>query len=184
LADQLKNLGPAGKVLVGAIVSAAMLGTGLWFERSDRYRILARAAIGGGWALLFFVTYAAYHVPAAHVLASQGIDLVLMLLVAAAMVWNTLRYRSQVVTGLAFLLAFLTVTISHVSVYSLSAGVILAAGLVFIAGRMQWFELEIFGVLARCLNHFLWLRPIIEAMHVYRDLLLYFAASASILCFS
>jgi len=51
LAYQLKNLGPAGKVLVGAIISAAMLGTGLWFERSDRYRILARAAIGGGWAL-------------------------------------------------------------------------------------------------------------------------------------
>ena len=181
LAYQLKNLGPAGKVLVGAIISAAMLGTGLWFERSDRYRILARAAIGGGWALLFFVTYAAYHVPAAHVLASQGIDLVLMLLVAAAMVWNTLRYRSQVVTGLAFLLAFLTVTISHVSVYSLSAGVILAAGLVVIAGRMQWFELEIFGILASYLNHFLWLRPIIEPMHGHRHPFPEFAASAAIL---
>jgi len=181
LAYQLKNLGPFGKVLVGAIVSAAMLGTGLWFERSDRYRILARAAIGGGWALLFFVTYAAYHVPAAHVLASQGIDLVLMLLVAAAMVWNTLRYRSQAVTGLAFLLAFLTVTISHVSVYSLSAGVILAAGLVVIAGRMQWFELEIFGILASYLNHFLWLRPIIEPMHGHRHPFPEFAASAAIL---
>src|SRR5207245_958973 len=181
LAYQLKNLGPAGKVLVGAIISAAMLGTGLWFERSDRYRILARAAIGGGWALLFFVTYAAYHVPAAHVLASQGIDLVLMLLVAAAMVWNTLRYRSQVVTGLAFLLAFLTVTISHVSVYSLSAGVILAAGLVVIAGRMQWFELEIFGILASYLNHYLWLRPVIEPMHGHRHPFPEFAASAGIL---
>jgi hypothetical protein len=181
LAYQLKNLGPAGKVLVGIVVSAAMLGMGLWFERSDRYRILARAGIGGGWALLFFVTYAAYHVPAAHVLASQGVDLALMLLVAAAMVWNTLHYRSQVVTGLAFLLAFLTVAISHVSVYSLSAGVILAAGLVVIAGRMQWFELEIFGILASYLNHFLGLRPIIEAMHGQRHPFPEFAASASLL---
>jgi len=181
LAYQLKNLGPAGKVLVGIIVSAGMLGAGLWFERNDRYRILARAGIGGGWALLFFVTYAAYHVPAAHVLSSQAVDLVLMLVVAAAMVWNTLRYRSQVVTGLAFLLAFLTVTISHVSVYSLSAGVVLAAGLVVIAGRMQWFELEIFGILASYLNHYLWLRPIIEPMHGKRHPFPEFAASAGIL---
>src|SRR5437868_3901287 len=104
LAYQLKNLGPAGKVLVGAIISAAMLGTGLWFERSDRYRILGRAAVGGGWVLLFSVTSAAYHGRAAHLLASHGIDLVLLLLVGAAVVWNPLRYRSQVVTGLAFLL--------------------------------------------------------------------------------
>src|SRR5207245_1403761 len=104
-----------------------------------------------------------------------------MLVVAAAMVWNTLRYRSQVVTGLAFLLAFLTVTFSHVSVYSLSAGVILAAGLVVIAGRMQWFELEIFGILASYLNHFLWLRPIIEPMHGHRHPFPELAASAAIL---
>src|SRR5207249_5518591 len=80
-----------------------------------------------------------------------------------------------------FLLAFLTVPISHVSVYSLSAGVILAAGLVVIAGRMQWFELEIFGILASYMNHFLWLRPIIEPMHGHRHPFPEFAASAAIL---
>ena len=45
--------------------------------------------------LLFFTTYAMYHVQAAHVLSSQGLDLILMLAVAAGMVWHTLRYRSQ-----------------------------------------------------------------------------------------
>src|SRR5213592_2640706 len=69
----------------------------------------------------------------------------------------------------------------HVSVYSLSAGVILAAGLVVIAGRMQWFELEIFGILASYLNHYLWLRPVIEPMHGHRHPFPEFAASAAIL---
>ncbi len=164
LAYQLKTLGPAGKVLVGFVTSAVMLGAGIWFDRKERYRILARAGIGGGWALAFFTTYAMYHVPAAQVLSSQPLDLVLMLVVAATMVLHTLRYRSQVVTGLAFLLAFLTVSISHSNVYSLSAGAVLAAGLVVIVLRMQWFELEIFGILASYLNHYLWLRPIIEPM--------------------
>jgi hypothetical protein len=122
-----------------------------------------------------------YHVPAAHVLSSQPLDLVLMLAVAAAMVTHTLRYQSQVVTGLAFLLAFLTVTISHSNVYSLSAGAVLAAGLVVIVGRLQWFELEVFGILASYLNHYLWLRPIIAPMHGKRHPFPEFVASAGIL---
>jgi hypothetical protein len=181
LAYQLKTLGPAGKVLVGYIVSATMLGAGVWFERKEKYRILARAGIGGGWALLFFVTYAMYHVPAAHVLESQTLDLVLMLIVAAAMVLHTLRYRSQVVTTLAFLLAFLTVSISHSNVYSLSAGAVLAAGLVVVVIRMQWLELEIFGIAASYLNHYLWLRPIIEPMNGHHHPFPEFKASAGIL---
>jgi uncharacterized membrane protein len=182
LVYQLRTLGPAGKVLVGYAVSAFLLGAGLWLERGERYRVLARAGIGGGWALLFFTSYAIYHVPATHLIDSQILDLVLMLIVAAAMVWHTLRYQSQVVTGLAFLLAFLTVTISHETVYSLSAGGVLAAALVVIVGRMQWFELEIFGILASYFNHYLWLRPIIEAMNGHRKPFPEFAASAGILC--
>jgi uncharacterized membrane protein len=181
LAYQVKTLGPAGKVLVGFATGGVMLGVGIWFDRRERYRILARAGIGGGWALLFFTTYAMYHVPAAQVLSSQAADLVLMLAVAAAMVAHTLRYRSQVVTGLAFLLAFLTVTISHSNVYSLSAGAVLAAGMVVIVGRMQWFELEVFGILASYLNHYLWLRPIVEPMQGKRHPFPEFAASAGIL---
>ena len=181
LAYQLKTLGPAGKVLVGFVTAAVMLGVGIWVDRKERYRILARAGIGGGWALLFFTTYAMYHVPAARILSSQAVDLVLMPVVAAAMVVHTLRYRSQVVTGLAFLLAFLTVAISHSNVYSLSAGAVLAAGLVVIVGRMRWFELEVFGILASYLNHYLWLRLIIEPMHGKRHPFPEFAASAGIL---
>lgn len=181
LAYQLKTLGPVGKVLVGYVVSGALLGVGVWMERHNRYQILARTGIGGGWALLFFTTYAMYHVPATQVLNSQIVDLLLMFVVAAVMVWHTLRYRSQVVTGLAFLLASLTVTISHSNVYSLSAGAILAAGLVVIVGRMQWFELEVVGILASYLNHYLWLRPIIEPMEGHHRPFPQFAASAGIL---
>lgn len=181
LAYQLKALGPAGKVLVGFVTAAVMLGGGIWFDRGERYRILARAGIGGGWALAFFTTYAMYHVPAARVLSSQPLDLVLMLAVAAGMVAHTLRYRSQVVTGLAFLLAFLTVAISHSNVYSLSAGAVLAAALVVIVLRMNWFELEILGIVASYFNHYLWLRPIIEPMHGKRHPFPEFVASAGIL---
>src|SRR5579872_551979 len=183
LAYQLRTMGPQGKVLVGFVTAAVMLGAGIWGERNDRYRIIARAGIGGGWALLFFTTYAMYHVPAAHVVDSQPFDLLLMLAVAAAMVLHTLRYRSQVVTGLAFLLAFSTVTISHVNVYSLAASAVLALGLVAIVLPMRWYEMELFGIVATFGNHFVWLRPIIEPMGQHHRPFPEFFASAGLLAF-
>jgi hypothetical protein len=181
LAYQLRQVGPAGKVLVGVLVSAVLLGGGIFLERKKGFAILGRAGIGGGWALAFFVAYATYHVPAARIFSSQAPSLLFMLVIAAGMVLHTLRYRSQVVTGLAFLLAFSTLTVSQVTVYSLVAGAILALGLVVIVGRMQWFELEIFGIAAAYLNHWWWLRRIIEPMGEHKHKFPEFFASAGIL---
>ena len=113
LAMEIADWGPAGKVLCGFAVSVTLLVGGVWLERKAMYRVFARAGIGGGWALLFFTTFAMHHIPAARVLQSLVVDLVLMLLVAAGMVAHSLRYNSQTVTGLAFLLGFATLLTSH-----------------------------------------------------------------------
>jgi hypothetical protein len=153
----LVAMGPGARVALLYAAAATILGGGIWLERRERYRIVGRGGIGGGWALLFFTTYAMHHVPAMTVIASNTLNCVLMLIVAIAMVGHTLRYRSQLVTGLAFLLASSTVALSQDNVYSLVAGVILALGIVAIALLMQWYELEIFGILASFANHFYWL---------------------------
>ena len=183
LGYEWRQMGPAGKIILGYLVSGVLLGGGFFLERRERYRMFARAAIGGGWAMLYATTYAMHHVPAARVLPSQATDLILLLIVAAVMVLHTLRYRSQVVTGLALLLGFITVTISHNNVYSLTASAILALALVAIVRRMRWFELEIFGILAAYLNHFFWLRPIIGPMGKHHHMFPEFRASAGLLCF-
>jgi hypothetical protein len=153
----LLSMGPGQRVALIYAVSAAMLSAGIWLEKKERYRLLGRAGIGGGWALLFFTSYAVHHVAAMAVLASSTADCILMLAVAIGMVAHTLRYKSQVVTGLAFLLAFSTVALSQNSVYALSSGVILALGIAAIGLRMRWYELEVFGILATYANHFYWL---------------------------
>ncbi len=83
-----------------------------------------------------------------NVVPSNAVDCVLMFVVAVAMVAHTFGYRSQLVTGLAFLLAFSTIALSQDTVYALVAGVILALGIALIALRMSWFELEVFGIIA------------------------------------
>ena len=161
---QLRTLGPGGKDLVGFVVAAAMLGAGIRYERREQWRVLARAGIGGGWALAFFVAYAMRHVQAARVLDSNTGDLALLLLVGAGMVAHTLKYRSQTVTGLAFLLAFLTVNANRGDLAGLCANVVLVIAITLIALRLRWYELEVFGIVAAFLTHYYWLRPIIQPL--------------------
>jgi len=154
---KFSTLGAAGKAAISFMAAVAMLIGGVLFERRESYRLLGRTLIGGGWALLFFSSYGIQHVAAMRILDSLTVDSLLMLLVAVAMGAHTLRYRSQLVTGMAFLLAYTTVALSHDTVYSLSAGVFLAIGLVLIVLKMSWFELEVFGILSSYLNHLYWL---------------------------
>jgi len=153
----LISMGPGARVALIYAAAGVLLGGGIRLEGEERYHLVGRTGIGGGWALLFFTTYAMYHVPAMTVMSSNTLNCLLMLVVAIAMVAHTLRYKSQLVTGLAFLLAFSTIALSQDSVYALTAGVILAFGIVAIALRMRWYELEVFGILASFGNHFYWL---------------------------
>ncbi|MGB8261883.1 MAG: DUF2339 domain-containing protein, partial [Terracidiphilus sp.] len=164
---KLPSMTPAGKVLTGFLVSFAFLGGGVWLERRETYRLFARAGIGGGWALAFFTTFALYHVPAARVLDSLAADLVLMMLVAAGMVAHSLVYRSQAVTGLAFLLGFATLLTSHLEAaqgtvaFSLIASAVLALALVVVTTRRHWVWLELAGLAAVYLTHALWLSNVL-----------------------
>jgi len=158
---ELGTLGPLGKAGISYFTALFLLIGGIALEKREQYRLIGRGGIGGGWALLFFTTYAIYYVEAMRVIPNDlpwlTVDCVLMLLVAVAMALHTLRYRSQFVTGLAFLLGYFTVALSQNSVYSLSAGLFLAIGLVSIVLKMGWFELEVFGILSTYLTHLYWL---------------------------
>jgi Predicted membrane protein (DUF2339) len=158
---ELGALGPLGRAGISYFSAILLLVGGIALEKRETYRPLGRTGIGGGWALLFFSTYGIYHVGAMRLFAPDlawlTADCELMLLVAVAMALHTLRYRSQFVTGLAFFLGYFTVSLSENSVYSLSAGVFLAIGLVSIVLKMGWFELEVFGLLSTYLTHLYWL---------------------------
>jgi hypothetical protein len=171
LAYKLQTWGPGGKVLCGFAVSIALLGGGVWIERKPTYRIFARGGIGGGWALAYFTTYAMYHLQAARIVDSLPVDLVLMMLVAAGMVGHSLRYRSQTVTALAFMLGFATLLTSHVEeptqtvVFSLAASAILAIALVVVTTIRHWAVLELCGLVAVYVSHFVWLSEVLPVNH-------------------
>ncbi|HEY6252983.1 MAG TPA: DUF2339 domain-containing protein, partial [Candidatus Angelobacter sp.] len=156
-ASKWENIPPIARILLFYLLGAAMLALGIFLERKENYKVLGRVLIGGGWAISFFTTYAMRHVAAAGIIQSDVLDLFLMLAVAGAMVWHTLRYNSQLVTGVSFLLGFVAVSVSHETAFSMTAGAILALGLSILVVRRQWFELEVAGIVASYANHFYWL---------------------------
>jgi hypothetical protein len=165
-------LKPWEKIGLGMLSGIAILVLGIFLEKHERYITLGRVCIGGGWATIFVTTYAMRFFPGSPLLPSDLAGFVLLFLVAGAMVFHTLRYHNQLVTGAAFLLAYATVWVGHTHQnYSLIGNALLSAGLIILVVRYNWFELEVLGILAAYLNHFYWLMPIVERVgrHNYFD---------------
>lgn len=142
----LEQLGAAGKIAVGALTGASILGLGLWVERKPKWKIFSVGLLAAGWAILYFTAFAAHGIPESRVIASPTVGLLVMLAVAAAMIARSLRYESQWVTGLTFFLAFVALQIDRGSLYALAASAILAGGLLLISFRFNWQILALSGI--------------------------------------
>ena len=153
-------LGARGKIGLGYALGLVFLLAGIWGERKERYRIGARAVLGGGWALTYFTTYALHNIAAVRLVQNPVLGFSLLFIVAVAMVIHSLRYRSEVTTGFAFLLAFASVAVSTIPVGALIASALLAAALVLILRARRWYALEPFAIAATYMVHQLWINQI------------------------
>ncbi|HXP87361.1 MAG TPA: DUF2339 domain-containing protein [Bryobacteraceae bacterium] len=148
LGYEFTRVGPVGRVAIGLAVSLTMLVGGMALERRPGYAIFARGLMGGGWAALYFTTYAMYGVEAAKVIQSPYLGSTLLLAVAAGMILHSLRYQSQTASGLAYFIAFATLGLSESTPFSVLALLPLAGSLLFLAHRFHWYKMAVFGLLA------------------------------------
>jgi len=146
LAYSVAHLGPAGRVALGLSVSVAMLVTGVVLQRRERYRIFAEGLLGGGWAGLYFTTYAMHGLEAARIIDSPLLGTLLLFAVAVGMVGHSLHYRSQAITGLAYFIVFATLAISPLSRFALVAGIPVVASLLYVAQRFGWERMAVAGL--------------------------------------
>ena len=152
-------LGPAMKIATGFAIAGGLIGLGVWLERRASLRWYALGLIGGGWALLYFTTYAMHHLPRVRVLDSAWIDWLLLMGVAAGAVWHSLKYRSETITALALLLGFITTSISNVTYFTLASSALLVGALAWIVVRMRWHRLYLYGVIASYATYLFWIDP-------------------------
>jgi len=148
LGYEFARVGPAGRVAIGMGAGLTMLLSGVFIERKRAYAIFARGLIGGGWAALYFTTYAMHALPAAKVIDNPYAGTALLLATACGMILHSLRYKSQTVSGLAYFIAFATLALSESTPFSVLALLPLAASLLYLAHRFEWHQMAVFGLFA------------------------------------
>ncbi len=148
LGHSFTAMGPAGRSATGLAVSVALLAAGVLMERRAPYVIFARGLIAGGWAGLYFTTYAMQALDAAKVIHNPLAGGILLLAVAMGMVGHSLRYRVQALTGLSYAVSFATLAITPITTLSVVALIPLAGSLLVVAQRFRWSGMALFGVAA------------------------------------
>lgn len=146
LINTLSSHGPYGKVLTAYGVSLALLGVGTWFERGTRPKALAWSLIGGGWAGIYFTTYAIHGLEPVRLIQSPTLAMVTLLGVALVMVLHSLRYESQTVTAVAFCAAFAAFEVAPLDLFSSIAGIPLLLFLLCISFKKNWDWLPVSGI--------------------------------------
>lgn len=142
----LTQLGPAGKVAIGIGVSLAMLIGGVVVERKANYIVFGRGLLAGGWASLYFTTYAMHAIDAARIVESPVAGGGLLLLVASGMIGHSLRYHSQNLTLLAYFSAFFALQIGPMTWLSILACIPLSISLLTISRMLGWTNIPIYGM--------------------------------------
>ena len=161
-------LGAEGKIILGYVISAILLVVGIIGERNERYRVAGRAVLGGGWALAYFTTYAMHNVASVRIVQSASLGFTLLFVVAVAMVLHSLRYHSEITTGFAYLLAFVTIAVSEIPMGALVASALLAASLAYVLRVRKWFAIEPLAIIATYIVHWMWLNQIYERTGGYK----------------
>jgi uncharacterized membrane protein len=156
----MTHVDPAGRVAIGFAVSLLLLGCGVTLERREPYRNYAYGLIAGGWAGTYFTTYAMHALDAARIIDSDAIGTGLLVLVAAAMIVHTLRYRSEVVTALGYIVGYATLMLSPLDTFSAVAAGLLAASSLVVAQRFGWRRITLLAAVATY-GTFAWRREIL-----------------------
>lgn len=176
-----QRLGPAGKILIGAVVSAACILGGTLIERSRKYIVFGRVILSGGWALAYFTAYAMRHIEATRVIDTNAGGLITMGIVSIGMILYSLKYNSEFFTGFAYGLAYLALMVSRVPWSGLVAAAVLSTSIAVITRFRKWYGIEIFAVAATYVHHFIWLYPILHSMAPERTAFAEFNVSFAIL---
>lgn len=156
-AYSFQYIGAWGRIGLGVVAGLSLLFGGRTAERRPGFKLFARPLIGGGWAILYFTAYAAHAFEPSRIIHDPLIAGALLLGVAAGMVIHSLRYRSELITGMTYVLAFVAIDINDIGLFGLVAAGVLGTSLIGLMRRFGWYRLIPGGVAATYLTHALWL---------------------------
>ncbi len=159
IAYSFQHIGSLGKLAVGFGVSALLLILGKLLEKKPGFQWYGFSLIAGGWSLGYFTTFAMHHIQSVCIIQNPHLALLALVLVTSLLMADLMRYKSQVVTTLIYLLAFFTAGIAKVTPFSLVYAALLTFSLIFVVYKMKWNRLMLVAIFSAYATHIFWLGP-------------------------
>lgn len=156
LAYAFDAFGAWGKCSIAYFVSLALFAAGTKLEKNETYRIYAWSLLGGAWAAGYFTTYSLHFVDTIGIVQSEWIGLLLLAAYTSAMILYSFRFRSQVVTTLASGIGYVTIALSGIEAFSMTAVLLLSFFLVVTGIRMNWIYIPMLGIIGTYGLHASW----------------------------
>lgn len=141
------SFGPILKLSVGILTSIGLILSGELFEKklqntvSLADRLWGRTLIGGGWALLYFTGYAAYHIPGVKLLSNALVEDFLLTGICLSALRHASGKNAQIIAIMAVLLSFTTIGFSQIGIGTVVWLLVLAIRAMFVAASMKWHTL-------------------------------------------
>lgn len=152
------------KILAGFGVAAGMIVGGEVFSRKKDWGWYGQAITGGGYALAYFVMYAAQNIASVKVLDDPHLSMWGLLGIAGGSMLHSVFRRSEAMALLSTLLAFGTISLSPVSGFTVLASAILMVGLSVAVIRQRWHGVYGLATAGSYLTYVLFTQPQIEAV--------------------
>ena len=159
------NLSPGAKVSLFYLLSAAMGGVGFWLQRNkENLKNYGQVLLAGGFAGVYFTTYAAHVIPPVKIIDNATLALLLMFAWGGFMVWVADRLKSETIalfaTGASYYASYVPLihadVTGGVSWVILFSNLILAVAAVVFMLRNRWLKMPVLSLSASYAGFFLW----------------------------
>jgi len=160
------DLPPGAKVSLFYLLSAAMGGVGFWLQRTkEQLKNYGQVLLAGGFAGVYFTTYAAHVIPPVQIINNATIALLLLFAWGGFMVWVADRLKSETIAlfaiGASYYATYVplihsggTDDVSHWVI--LFSNLVLAVAAVVFMLRNRWLKMPVLSLSASYGGFLLW----------------------------
>ncbi|MEW5757861.1 MAG: DUF2339 domain-containing protein [Candidatus Omnitrophota bacterium] len=153
-----KYFGPFIKILFGYLIGGALFYFGTKIEKNEKFKNYGHVLLGGGWAIIYFTTYAMHHFEASRILTSKLIDIFFLTLVALGIIKYSLKYKSEELTSITLIIGYITAILGNIGYFTLVNSLILAIIAIILVYKFKWTRTIFLGIISTYLLHVIWLQ--------------------------
>jgi len=154
-----EHVGPLVKILSWFAGAAALVVAGEFAYRRMSFKPFGLALVAGGYSVGYFTIYAMQNIAAVKLIDNVVHDSCLLLAMSTGCMLHSLYRRSETVALLSALLAFVTLSLSAVTSFTVIASALMVVGLALVIVRMRWFLVYLGGVVGSYITFVLFTQP-------------------------